>query len=305
MNPAAVSHLRRLGLALVLGLFALWATVGAALAACQTVGAAFCGPIRFEGAPSANAVGVQVGSTCTQPGTTDYQVTLSGPDGFSRVLAQGSVSTDVQIVPMQVIKVPKAGEYSLTVTTTANQGETGGCVTGTTVRTVKVPAQAKPTPKPTPSPSPTPEDTPTPRPTKEPTEPPAEEITEAPTDQPAEEVTEAPTEVPAESASEGPATFEPNPSVDAGGSPAPTPGSGGGGTGSGGGPDLMTMVLVGVILVGGVGAAAAALLYVRQNRVSADAPWRAGPWKCARCNAINREGSERCRRCYARWDGTP
>lgn len=300
MNAAAVRHLRRLAFALVLGSLMAAVSVGLVLAACtQRVGSA-CGPIRFEGSPSGLAVGVAVGSTCGEPGTTDFSVTLTGPGGFDRVLAQGSVSSNSPIVPTQVVRVPVAGDYTLTVTTTTNQGETGACVTGTTQLTTRVPAAPKPTPTASPSPSPTPTESPTPRPTKKPTpEPTTSEITEAPTEQ----VTETPTEI----ASTGPATFEPNPSVGSGSlAPTATPEGGGGSTGGGGGgPDLFTMLLVGVILVGGIGAAIAGLLYLRQSRLTADAPWRAGPWKCARCNAINREGAERCRRCYARWDGTP
>ena len=301
MEAAAVRHLRRLALALVLGVLVASVSVGLALAACTQRNGAACGPIRFEGSPTELAVGVSVGSTCSEPGTTDYQVTLAGPAGFERVLAQGAVSAGTPIVETQVVKVGAAGTYTLTVTTTTNQGETGTCITGTTELSVQVPSAPKPTPTPKPTPSPTPSPSPTPEPTEEATpEPTEEEITEAPT----EDVTEAPVESPAESTSEGPATFEPNPSVDGSALPTATP-AGGGGSGGGGGPDLFMIVLVGVILVGGIGAAIAGLLYLRQSRLSADAPWRAGPWKCARCNAVNREGTERCRRCYARWDGTP
>jgi len=206
-----------------------------------------------------------------------------------------------------VIAVPAAGMYTLTVNTTTNSGETGDCVVGSSTKAVEVRLQAA-----SPSPEPSPEATPTPKPTKKPTPEPSADVTETPTEAPTEEITEAPTEevteVPASeepAASEsGAATFEPNPSVTEGtATPTPTPGTGGGSGGGGGGPDPLTLTLVGVIVIGGVGAAAAGLLYLRQSR-AAESPWRAGPWKCARCNAINREGSERCRRCYARWDGT-
>jgi len=302
MEAAAVRHLRRLALALALGIIFLWVTAGLVLAACSQRDGAACGPIRFEGSPTDLAVGVAVGSTCVEPGTSDYLVTLSGPGGFERTLAQGAVSADTPILSAQVVKVKTAGAYTLTVTTTTYQGETGTCVTGTTKRTVQVPSAPKPTPTPSPSPTPTPSPSPTPEPTEEPTaEPPVEEVTEPPV----EEVTEPPSEAPVESASEGPATFEPNPSVGAG-SPSPSgTDAGGAGTGGGGGPDLFTLGLVGLVVVGGIGAAAAALFYVRQGRSDGGAPWRSGPWKCARCNAVNREGTDRCRRCYARWDGTP
>jgi outer membrane biosynthesis protein TonB len=300
MEAAAVRHLRRLALALALGVMALWVTAGLVLAACSQRDGSACGPIRFEASPTGLAVGVAVGSTCVEPGTTDYVVTLTGAGGFEQTLAQGAVSAGIPIVATRVVKVRTAGAYTLTVTTTTNQGETGTCITGTTQKTVQVPSAPKPTPKPTPTPSPTP--SPTPEPTAEPTaEPPVEEVTEAPV----EEVTEAPAETPVETASEGPATFEPNPSVDgASPTPASTP-AGGGGTGGGGGPDLFTLGLVGVVVIGGIAAAAAALYYVRQGRMDSGAPWRSGPWKCTRCNAVNREGTDRCRRCYARWDGTP
>jgi outer membrane biosynthesis protein TonB len=300
MEAAAVRHLRRLALALALGVMALWVTAGLVLAACSQRDGSACGPIRFEASPTGLAVGVAVGSTCVEPGTTDYVVTLTGAGGFEQTLAQGAVSTGTAIVPTQVVKVRTAGAYTLTVTTTTNQGETGTCITGTTRKTVQVPSAPRPTPTPKPTPSPTP--SPTPEPTDEPTaEPPVEEVTEPPV----EEVTEAPVETPVETASAGPATFEPNPSVDTA-SPAPgeTP-AGGGGTGDGGGPDLFTLGLVGVVVIGGIAAAAVALYYVRQSRMDSGAPWRSGPWKCARCNAVNREGTDRCRRCYARWDGTP
>ena len=302
MEAAAVRHLRRLALALALGVIALWVTAGLVFAACSQRDGAACGPIRFEGSPTDLAVGVSVGSTCVEPGTTDYVVGLTGPGGFEQTIAQGAVSTGTAIVPTRVVKVPTAGAYTLTVTTTTNQGETGTCITGTTRKTVQVPSAPRPTPTPKPTPSPSPTPSPTPEPTDEPTaEPPVEEVTEAPV----EEVTEAPAETPVETASEGPATFEPNPSVD-GASPTPgeTP-AGGGGTGGGGGPDLFTLGLVGVVVIGGIAAAAVALYYVRQGRMDGGAPWRSGPWKCARCNAVNREGTDRCRRCYAKWDGTP
>jgi outer membrane biosynthesis protein TonB len=300
MEAAAARHLRRLAFAFALGVVAMWVTAGIVIAACTQRDGSACGPIRFEGSPTDLQVGVSVGSTCVEPGTTDYIVTLTGPGGFERVLAQGAASAGTPIVPTQVVKVRTAGAYTLTVTTTTNQGETGACVTGTTQRTVQVPSapKATPTPKPTPTPSPSPTPEPTPEPTEEP---PVDEVTEPPVD----EVTEPPVEPPTEVPSEGPATFEPNPSVDAASpTPAETPGGGGSG-GGGGGPDLFTLGLVGVVVVGGIGAAAAALYYVRQGRADSGAPWRAGPWKCARCNAVNREGTDRCRRCYARWDGTP
>ena len=296
------SPLRRIAAVSVLAVFALAVTVGVALA-CTDRGGSACGPIRFEGAPSTLNVGVQVGGTCVEPGITDYVVTLSGPNGYQIVIAQGSVSPPNPIIPQTVLNVPTAGTYTLTVTTTTNSGETQDCVIGTTRLAADVPSKAA-----TPTPEPSPSESPSPKPTKKPTPEPSAEVTEAPTDQPTEaptdEVTEAPTEEPFPSET-GAATFEPNPSItDASPTPTPTP-AGGGGTGGGGGPDPLMLTLVGIIVLGGVGAAAAGLLYLRQSRLSAESPWRAGPWKCARCNAINREGTERCRRCYARWDGTP
>lgn len=298
LRHAAGSRHRGLGLALVLGPLAAIVAVGVALA-CTNRGDAACGPVRFQAAPSSLNVGIQIGSTCLEPGTTDYAVTLSGPNGFSQVIAQGSVSPPNPIVPQSVFAVPTAGRYILTYTTTTNRGESQECVTGTTELMVEVPSGVKPTQAPTPtptlSPSPAPTEEVTPKPTNEPTA--TEQITETPTE---EVVTEAPSEQPGESASEAPATFESSPSV---GSAGPGASGGAGGGGGGGGPDFITVGLVGLIIVGGIGAAIAVLLYIRSGQ-AANAPWKAGPWKCARCNAINREGTDHCRRCYARWDGT-
>jgi len=299
--------LRRIAAASVLAVFAFTVTVGVALA-CSDRGGSACGPVRIEGAPDSLNVGVEVGGTCVEPGITDYVVSLSGPGDYLIVIAQGSVNPPNPIIPPTVLSVPSAGTYTITVSTTTNSGETQTCVSGTTTRSAQVPAKAA-----TPTPEPSPSESPSPKPTKKPTPEPSADVTEAPTDEPTDEPTEAPTdEVTEPPASEEPlpsepgvATFDPNPSIsDASPTPTPTP-AGGGGTGGGGGPDPLTLTLVGVIVLGGVGAAAAGLLYLRQSRLSAEAPWRAGPWKCARCNAINREGTERCRRCYARWDGTP
>ena len=303
IRPAVGRRLRGLTLAFVLAVFAASVTVGVALACTSRDGAA-CGPIRFQGAPTSLNVGIEIGSTCLEPGTTDYSVTLTGPGGFNRVIAQGSVSPPAPIVPQSVFAVPVAGQYRLVYTTTTNRGETLDCVTGTTELMVDIPAGAQPTPEATPSPSPSPSpsasESPspspdvTPKPTKTPK--PTAETSAAPTDQGA---AGSPSDQPSEPASQAPAgSAEPSPSDTA------SPGSsGGGGTGGGGGPDLITLALVALIIVGGIGAAVAVLLYIRSGQ-AADAPWKAGPWKCARCNAINREGTDRCRRCYARWDGT-
>ena len=306
LRRAAGSRLRGLGLAFVLAVFVTSVTVGVAFA-CTSRGDAACGPIRFEAAPNSLNVGISIGGTCLEPGTTDYSVTLTGPGGFSQVIAQGSVSPPTPVVPQAVFAVPAAGQYHLVYTTTTNRGETQDCVTGTTELMVQVPSGAQPTavatekPSPSPSPSasesPTPSPEKTPKPTRKPT--PTDVVpTEAPTD---EIASEAPSEAPSEVASEIPAGSG-APSASESPSPGSSGGSGGGG-GGGGGPDILTMGLVGLIVVGGIGAAAAAFLYIRSGQ-AADAPWKAGPWKCARCNAINREGTDHCRRCYARWDGT-
>jgi hypothetical protein len=304
LRRAAGSRLRGLGLAFVLAVFASSVTVGMALA-CTSRGEAACGPIRFQGAPTSLNVGVEIGSTCLEPGTTDYSVTLTGPNGFNQVIAQGSVNPPAPIVPQSIFAVPVAGKYRLVYTTTTNRGETLDCVTGTTELMVDVPEGAQPTPEATPSASPSPSpsasESPspspdvTPRPTKTPR--PTVEVSAAPTDQGG---SGAPSDQPSGAASEVPAgSVEPSPADTA--SPGTSGGAGGGG--GGGGPDLITVALVGLIIVGGIGAAVAVLLYIRSGQ-AADAPWKAGPWKCARCNAINREGTDRCRRCYARWDGT-
>jgi hypothetical protein len=296
-------HLRGFALAFVLAVFAASVTVGVAMAACTDRGAAACGPIRFQAAPSSLNVGIAIGSTCLEPGITDYSVTLTGPGGFSQTIAQGSVSPPNPIVPAAVFSVPAAGNYRLVYTTTTNQGETGNCVTGTTELLVTVPSGEKPTTKPSPTPSPSPSESPTPTPETTP-ELTAEPVqTDVPTDEPTDVPTDAvATDVPVESPSEIPAgSAEASPTDSA--IPAASAGSGGSGGGGGGGPDIVTMGLVGLIVIGGIGAAAAAFLYIRSGQ-AADAPWKAGPWKCARCNAINREGTDTCRRCYARWDGT-
>ncbi len=218
----AAGPLRRIAAVSVLAVFALTVTVGVALA-CTDRGGSACGPIRFQGAPSTNDVGVEVGGTCLEPGITDYVVTLSGPNGYQIVIAQGSVSPPNPIIPKTVLNVPSAGTYSLTVTTTTNSGETQSCVTGTTTLAAEVPSKAA-----TPTPEPSPSEAPTPKPTKKPTPEPSADVTEAPTEAPTDEPTEAPTEeiteapatdepLPSET---GAATFEPNPSI---GDASPTP----------------------------------------------------------------------------------
>jgi hypothetical protein len=302
IRRAAGRHLRGLALAFVLGVLVASVSVGVAMAACTNRGDAACGPIRFQGAPSSLNVGISIGSTCLEPGTTDYSVTLTGPGGFNQTIAQGSVSPPAPIVPSAIFSVPVAGDYHLIYTTTTNQGETGNCITGTTELMVTVPSGEKPTtaPKPTPSPSPSESPTPTPEKTSKPTREPTP--TDVPIDVPTDVPTETATDVPVDTPSEIPAgSAEASPSDTA--SPGNSGGNGGTGSGGGGGPDILTLGLVGLIVIGGIGAAAAAFLYIRSGQ-AADAPWKAGPWKCSRCNAINREGTDTCRRCYARWDGT-
>ena len=302
LRRAARRRLRGFALAFVLGVLVASVTVGVAMAACTDRGDAACGPVRFQGAPSTLNVGIAIGSTCLEPGTTDYSVNLTGPGGFSLTIAQGSVSPPNPIVPSAVFSVPTAGEYRLIYTTTTNQGETGNCITGTTELMVTVPSGEKPTTKPKPTPTPTEEPTPTPTdevtpvPTDEPapTDVPVDVPTDVPTDQPTDVPVDPPSEIPAGSAEASASDTS---------SPEASTGSGGTGSGGGGGPDILSMGLVGLIVIGGIGAAAAAFLYIRSGQ-AADAPWKAGPWKCTRCNAINREGSDTCRRCYARWDGT-
>ena len=166
---------RRLSRALVSAVIGLSLTATAASAAClKDTNPAPCAPISLRAAGtlrvSAAVGGCHWNSPTTYP--LSVKVSLTGP-GYRKVLADigGSIFDGRQVLPTTRIKVPRAGTYRLTVTTTGSYtGAMADCFTNSSAVTTKVSAPKatpRPTPKPTPrrTPKPTPKTTPVPTPT--------------------------------------------------------------------------------------------------------------------------------------------